>query len=96
MNNEPCGGRSKPWLSKTSCVDPSQQDSIYKKLPEKSTSVRTLCKRVPCLFRYALRHSLGGVHDTCSAPSIAPTKFFKSIETKVSKTITTLHQNFVK
>ena len=64
------------WLLKTSviqsitqtralCTDPSQPNSIYIKLLEKSTIARTLWERVPCLFQYALQRSLGGVHGTC-------------------------------
>ena len=78
MNNIPCGDRSKPRLSTASCktlascANPSHLDSIYKKLPKKSTVARTLCKMVPCLFQYALRHSLDGVHGTC-VPFVAST-----------------------
>ena len=38
---------------------PSDPDSIYKKLPEKSTTMSTLCEKVPCLFWYTIQRSLG-------------------------------------
>ena len=64
------------------------------KLPEKSTIARTLWERVR-LLQYTLRRSLGGVHGTY-VPYITLTQFFKRIETKVSKIITTLRQKFEK
>ena len=85
MSNVPYGGRSNPRFSKASrntlesCADPSHPDNIYKIYPEKSTTTRILCERVPCLFLYAPRRLLGGVHGTC-VPSMAPTQFFKNIE----------------